>query len=155
MRQILPGNAGRGSTALMRIEKSGKTRTTARSGGTARSGSGAEFKVDLGAGTHKTRQASPAAAADDIGPLLAMQVVDEREYARKRNIRRGNDLLDTLEAIKADLLSGQIVPERLTRMMSILAKARGSADPELDQLLDHIELRARVELAKLGRFPSL
>jgi hypothetical protein len=138
----------------MRIEKSGKTRTTTRSGGIARSGSGAEFKVDLGAGTQKTRQASPTAAADHIGPLLAMQVVDEREYARKKNIRRGNDLLDTLEAIKADLLGGQIVPERLTRMMSILAKARGNADPELDQLLDHIELRARVELAKLGRFPS-
>jgi hypothetical protein len=37
--------------------------------------------------------------------------------------------------------------------MTLINQAREQGDPGLDELLDDIELRARVELAKRGRFP--
>jgi hypothetical protein len=38
--------------------------------------------------------------------------------------------------------------------MLLIGQARERNLPELDPILDDIELRARVELAKFGRFPA-
>ena len=61
-------------------------------------------------------------------------------------------MLDTLEEMKTDLLSGRVGEGRLNRLMALVTRAREQADPDLDALIDDIELRAKVELAKLGRF---
>ena len=63
-------------------------------------------------------------------------------------------LLDTLETIKADLLLGQVSEGRLNQLMVLVTQARERNLPELDDVLDDIELRARVELAKFGRYPA-
>ena len=39
--------------------------------------------------------------------------------------------------------------------MTLIAQAREQSLPGLDGVLDDIELRARVELAKFGRYPGL
>lgn len=62
-------------------------------------------------------------------------------------------LLDALEGIKADLLVGATSVERLGELMTLIGQARERGEPGLDGLLDDIELRARVELAKRGLFP--
>jgi hypothetical protein len=38
--------------------------------------------------------------------------------------------------------------------MALVGQARSMSEPGFDGLLDEIELRARVELAKRGLFPS-
>ena len=59
-----------------------------------------------------------------------------------------------LDAIKTDLLVGAVSDGRLNQLMAIIGQARERTEPGLDALLDDIELRARVELAKRGLFPS-
>ena len=44
---------------------------------------------------------------------------------------------------------------RLTRLLGVVSRRKGRvADPNLQDLLDQIELRARVELAKFGNYPE-
>jgi hypothetical protein len=69
-------------------------------------------------------------------------------------VRRGKALLDVLEDMKADLLLGHVGEGRLNQLLALIGQAREKSEPGLDALIDDIELRARVELAKLGRFPG-
>lgn len=84
--------------------------------------------------------------------MLALQAVEDPTFAKKKAIKRGHDLLDGLEQIKTDLLVGQISESRLSNMLNLVTKARGNLDPALDSLIDDIELRVRVELAKFNKF---
>ena len=62
--------------------------------------------------------------------------------------------MDLLEQIKVDLLSGGVSEGRLTQLMRLIQQAKLRGDPALDAIVADIELRARVELAKSGRFPA-
>ncbi|HTO28424.1 MAG TPA: flagellar assembly protein FliX, partial [Devosia sp.] len=89
-----------------------------------------------------------------IDAILALQAADGPLTGRKKAVRRGASLLDSLDDMRTDLLIGRIDPDRLDRMAAILSEARERSLPGLDALLDDIELRVRVELAKLGRYPA-
>lgn len=63
---------------------------------------------------------------------------------------RAARLLDILDDLRDGLLVGAIPGHRLATLQSALASERASAaDPGLQSLLDDIDLRAQVELAKL------
>lgn len=94
------------------------------------------------------------AAATGIDAILALQSVEGPLERKKRAVRRGRSLLDTLEEIKADLLVGQVSAERLDHLAAMLDEVREQASAELDAVLDDIDLRVQVELAKFGRFPK-
>jgi len=138
----------------LRIESTTRSAGIVRGGGAARSGGGS-FVVDDEPAAARVASAGPLAAATGIDALLALQAVEDPLLARKKAIRRGNSLLDTLESMKADLLMGQVSEGRLNHLMAVVTSARERDLPELDALLDDIELRARVELAKFGRYPGL
>jgi Class II flagellar assembly regulator len=92
---------------------------------------------------------APAAAMDG---LLALQAAGDVIERRKRLMRRGRGLLDTLDQLKISLLGGQVSGATLSMLKGQLAQAReGVDDPALDDILAHIDLRAEVELAKLAR----
>lgn len=97
----------------------------------------------------------PAQAMTGIDSILALQAVEEPLSGKKKAVRRGASLLDQLEAIKSDLLIGKVSEERLDTMVDMLSELRERTLPGLDNLLDDIDLRVRVELAKLGRFPPI
>jgi hypothetical protein len=122
--------------------------------GAARSASGVAFQVNDGTQTQRAGGLAQAAPAQDIGSLLALQAVEDPTLKKKKLVRRGNQLLDTLDEIKADLLVGRASEGRLNQLMALITQARERSDPALDALLDDIELRARVELAKRGLFPA-
>jgi hypothetical protein len=90
-----------------------------------------------------------------VGAILALQSAGDLTESRRRAVKRGQALLDLLEDIKADLLLGGVSPARLDAMSQQLSTLRDRVDPELDAVLDEIELRVLVELAKSGRFPTL
>ena len=138
----------------MRIESTTRSAGIVRGGSVARSGGGSFVVEDEPAAT-RVASADPLAAATGIDALLALQAVEDPLLARKKAIRRGSSLLDTLESMKADLLMGQVSEGRLNHLMAVVTSARERDLPELDALLDDIELRARVELAKFGRYPGL
>jgi hypothetical protein len=83
--------------------------------------------------------------------LLALQEVADATQSRRRAVKRGNDLLDRLDEIRHGLLLGTISPDRLVVLARNLREQRANIDdPQLIAVLDEIELRAAVELAKLG-----
>ena len=100
-------------------------------------------------GTAAARSSAPLATLDAI---LMLQGEEQGGERKRRSARRGQDLLDALDGLKAGLLSGTISGADLQRLCDRLAMAAGpSGDAGLDAVIAHIELRVKVELAKLGR----
>ena len=127
---------------------------TSRSGVNRSAGSGGFFIDDGGEAAHASA-AAPLTQSTGIDALLALQSVEDPLVMRKKKaIKRGTALLDTLDTIKADLLLGQVSEGRLNQLMALIGQARERNLPGLDGVLVDIELRARVELAKFGRFPA-
>lgn len=121
------------------------------SGSAARSRPADGFRLTPG-GPEATARAASAQAASSIGSvdaLLALQAVDEVGERRRRALRRGSVLLDQLDALKLALVSGQPTAAALGRLGQAVAQARDTVDDAgLTEVLDHIETRAAVELAK-------
>lgn len=104
---------------------------------------------DRAKGAAGPRSAAPLATLD---ALLALQEEPESPADRKRrSARRGQGILDSLDRLKAALIGGRVSPGDLAQIALRLAGAEPSGDPALDDVVAQIELRAKVELAKLGR----
>lgn len=90
-------------------------------------------------------KAGPVASLDS---LLALQEVGERD---ERPFKRGHETLDLLDDIRHGLLMGGIPVGKLKALTRLIESERGQvSDPELAGILDEIDLRAQVELAKYG-----
>lgn len=103
----------------------------------------------------RVANATPLAPMAGLEAILALQAVGDFTESRRRAVKRGGSILDLLEAMKADLLVGRASPERLQAMIEQLGGLRERVEPGLDALMSDIDLRVRVELAKLGRYPSV
>lgn len=93
------------------------------------------------------------AAVGGIAALLATQGVGDSldREAKKRLVDYGNDLLDKLEELRHGLLMGAIPKEKLIALAQMVRSRRDMpSDPYLSDLLNEIELRVEVELAKLS-----
>lgn len=94
---------------------------------------------------------SPVAGVDAL--LAAQSVGDapDRE-SRRRMAQRAEDILDKLDQIRHGLLMGELPRERLEDLITIVRSRRETvSDLALAAVLDEIELRAEVEIAKLAR----
>lgn len=94
---------------------------------------------------------SGAAGLGSVEALLAVQASgDSLQKGAAQDVQRADDLLDRLDEIHVGLLLGRFSRSRLEALVERLAQSpRHSGDEKLRDLLDQIELRARVELAKL------
>lgn len=102
-----------------------------------------------GAPANATAAAAGVSGVADVSALMALQGVEDPTERRRRAIRRGGGLLDRLDELKLALLSGEAGEGALERLGRGLREERPiDADPELNRLLDQIDLRAAVELAK-------
>ncbi len=89
-------------------------------------------------------------AVSTVDALIALQQVDEPLGRRRRAVRRAGRLLDELDQLKLGLLSGEIGESDLHRLAAAVREQReATSDPALEAVLDQIEARAAVELAKL------
>ncbi|KQY75548.1 flagellar assembly protein FliX [Brevundimonas sp. Root1423] len=100
-------------------------------------------------GAGPTAAASGVSNVSDVSALMALQGVEDVTERRRRAIRRGGGLLDRLEELKLALLQGEAGEGALDRLSRTLREERPvDADAGLNGLLDQIDLRAAVELAK-------
>ena len=89
----------------------------------------------------------PIAALDSI---LTLQAMDDSTDHRSKGMQHGEQLLDMLDQVRDGLLAGGIPRTTLNRLANAVSRRHESfADPKLQTVLDEIELRAHVELAKL------
>lgn len=99
--------------------------------------------------TSATTAASGVTGVADVSALMALQGIESATERRRRAIRRGGGLLDRLEDLKIALLSGETGEAALQSLSRAIAEARPDKQaPDLDAVLDQIDLRAAVELAK-------
>jgi len=90
----------------------------------------------------------PASVAS-VDALLALQGGWDERDPREQAAGRAFDLLDILDDIKIGLLGGGIPRAKLDQLVRALGETRESTgDERLESLLDEVETRARVELAK-------
>lgn len=116
----------------------------------ARRDDGQTFTLGTAAKPAETRAAAPASSLGGVGALLAVQMVGDSLEGRRRGVRRGRNLLDALDGLKIALLGGRVSAGELQRLVMLVeGRERDSDDPRLESLLDEIETRARVEVAKL------
>ncbi|MCA1989088.1 MAG: flagellar assembly protein FliX [Desulfarculus sp.] len=96
---------------------------------------------------------APSALASVDAVLMAQSVGDSTDReSRQRMIRHAEDILDRLEEVRRGLLLGIVPRETLNNLAQMVRARRETAqDPRLAALLDEIELRAEVEIAKLSR----
>ena len=105
-----------------------------------------------GRGAPPASTVSGGAALGPVDALLALQEVSEDPGGRNRGRRRGEELLDSLDELRYGLLAGSLSLGAIERLTAMVAAKRGQVDdPRLVRILDEIEVRAAVELAKLGR----
>lgn len=89
-----------------------------------------------------------------IDAVLAAQMVEDStdQESRRKNIKRGEDILDKLEDIRDGILRGFIEKDKLIEIAQFVRSRREQTnDTRLAEILDEIELRAEVEIAKLTR----
>ncbi len=88
-------------------------------------------------------------AVSSLDALLALQSTPGPMERRRRAVKRAGRLLDILDSVKLSLLEGEGASSMLTELKGAVSEARGeSDDPRLQGVLDEIETRAAVELAK-------
>lgn len=129
-----------------RSDAAGKAEKSKKSG----SVSGSSFSEILS----ETEGVSAAAAAVPVGGVnlfVALQAAETatEQQQRRKALEHADDLLAELEDLRVGLLLGSYTLNQLQNLASRLnAKRANITDPELISLLDDIELRAAVELAK-------
>ena len=120
--------------------------------GVERSSGSAGFAEQIGGRPVGAAATAGLAPLTSLAGILAAQEVDEPLTGRRRARQRGDELLDALDELKLALLDGKLPPGKLRALQSMAAAQRGRADdPALQAVLDEIELRTAVELAKLDR----
>jgi hypothetical protein len=141
------------------IDKVGYTKPTSatRTGNVRRTGeaSGSAFadalsKAEGASGTEAAAATSATAAMTGMSGLIGINEVDEREHQRRKQVKRGRMTLEALEKVRDGLLIGRLPYSTLRSLERLIAEERAlTTDPVLNGILDEIEVRAAVELAKL------
>lgn len=97
-------------------------------------------------------QTAGTSSISSTSSLLFMQEVGDEEAHKKEAVTQGFDAIKYLDNIRMGLLLGTISKDNLIGLESLLQKFRKNfSDPQLSNILDEIELRAKVEIAKLTR----
>jgi hypothetical protein len=104
------------------------------------------------AGPAQVARTSGVAGVMSVDALLALQDVGGPLERRRRAVNRAGRILDVLEEVKVGLLSGELSAGDLDKLKSAVRDERLNTDDEkLEGVLNEIETRAAVELAKLER----
>lgn len=112
------------------------------------SASGTSFAKQLDE-TSETGASPSVGAAGAVSGVLGLQEVDDALAHASKGKLRAEDILNRLDDLRVELLSGAISREKLLQLTRLVSHRRGQiSDPHLASVLDEIDLRAQVELAK-------
>lgn len=135
--------------------------TKARAASKASAKGGSEFAQHLNeaiGGVEEAGVLESPVPVSGVDALLAVQAATDatddeaKRRARKRLYERGENILNRLDELRHGLLMGHLPKAQLIELAQLVRGKRDQVDdPLLAQVLDEIELRAEVELAKLSQ----
>ncbi len=139
---------------VSRLNNSGASplRRSGKTGGTR----GGDFKGRLDKAAPGAGEAGAVTGADPVGPLASILAAQEVGSAtdgdaNSRGRARAEAILARLEELRDGILLGRISRDGLEDIHNLVSTQREAVDdPRLGAVLDEIDLRAQVELAKLS-----
>ena len=94
-------------------------------------------------------RSSGASGVGSVNALLALQETPGPLERKRRAVRRAGKLLDHLDEVKMAILDSAPTDNALEQLAVAIREARDeTSDPGLESVLNEIETRAAVELAK-------
>lgn len=136
----------RGPDATKNTSKTGK-----KSGDSGKT-DGASFGSMVAGEAQQKAGVSNAHSITQLDSLLAIQAAEDplARQAKKRMRQRSTNILDLLDRLRMKMLSGQLTLGDMIDVADVVASHREKIDdPILTDILDEIDLRAQVELAKI------
>ncbi len=108
--------------------------------------------VEVTSGPAAMARASSLAGVMSVDTILALQDVGGPLERKRRAVVRASRMLDALDEMKISLLSGELTGADIQKLQQAVRDQRDKTDdPKLEDVLNEIETRAAVELAKLER----
>jgi hypothetical protein len=105
-----------------------------------------------GAGPSQVARTTGVSGVMSVDAILALQDVGGPLERRRRAVSRAGRILDVLDEVKIGLLSGEVSLAQLDKLRVAVRDERQATDDEkLESVLNEIETRAAVEMAKLER----
>lgn len=140
------------SMAFSRMKVTGSNSMSPLSGARPGKAQGAQggFSLPSAGPAASATRASGMSGVNSLDALIALQDIGGPLERRRRAVGRAGRILDVLDDLKLALLDGELSPASLERLARAVREERGATDdPRLEGVLDEIETRAAVELAKL------
>ncbi len=111
-----------------------------------------DFSQYVKGGPSEAAGAGATQSIAQLDALLAVQEVEDptKRAAKKRAHLRADSILDNLEQIRLKMLAGDLTVGHMIDVADVVASHRDKIDdPTLTAIMDEIDLRAQVELAKM------
>ena len=111
-----------------------------------------DFSQYVNKGSSETSNVSTTQSIAQLDSLLAVQEVEDptERAARKRAHFRADNILEKLDQIRIKMLGGNLTVGHMVDVADVIASHRDKInDPALTAIMDEIDLRAQVELAKM------
>ncbi len=148
---LLNRRACSGYTGGMKIEGPSKTSGTSGSKKTGNVSSEGSFEDFIASAPKGTQGAAVTGSIARVDSLLSVQAAESptERAARKRMVGRSEDILGELDKLRMSILTGNMTLGQVIDIADVVASHRERiSDPKLTAILDEIDLRAQIEIAK-------
>ncbi len=139
----------------MKVDGPEKSRQAGQTGKKSKVSSGdGTFGSMLVGGAKEADAASAAHSVARVDALLSIQAAENptERASRRRMHQRSERILDELDQIRMGLLTGNMTVGHVLNVADVVAAHREKiTDPKLTAILDEIDLRAQVEIAKIRK----
>ena len=116
-----------------------------------KTGDGGAFDAMLSGSDSVDESSAPASigAIEAPSSLLSLQEVGSDSGSRQQSMQQGKNSLDILDELRRDMLLGEDNSYTLQRMREQQARLNNQIhDPQMQSVIDDIDLRLAVEIAK-------
>jgi len=96
-------------------------------------------------------QAHVAVPTQSVQMLVTLATAMQEPERRRRAVREAEKALDALDMLQAALIIGVGAPESVQELEDWSRNRTRPADPALAEIMDEVDLRVQVELAKRER----
>ncbi|MEM9469015.1 MAG: flagellar assembly protein FliX [Pseudomonadota bacterium] len=135
-----------GPTQTQKTDKAKSAKKAGKTDGT--------FGAMVTGGAKETSGAIAPGSVAAVDALLAVQAAEDptERAARGRMRERADTLLNKLDEIRLSLLTGNMSVGQVIGVADVVASHREAInDPKLAGILDEIDLRAQIEIAKMRK----
>jgi len=138
----------------MKVEGPSKTQGAGASKKTGRVDADGSFEDFIASAPKGASGAAPTQSIARVDHLLAVQATEDPtgRAARSKMRERGEGILKELDRLRHALLTNQMTLGQVIDLADVVASHRERInDPKMTAILDEIDLRAQIEIAKAAK----